>query len=161
MAYTIKRDGKTYEEYKEDILKEVKKLKLPAGEESSKLAELYTENDAWFESNQAIEDDKKAKKEIKDRFDKIKDINLAISFANLQYANPALLESEIVNGNLVLLESLEAVSPEIDNFYEKEKAKKEKMQELKSWAESVDVNNLTQDDLLKIHSYIIEKIAGK
>ena len=155
MSYTVKRKGKTYEEYKEIILEQVQRRNLDAGDESALLAKLYQANDEWFEKAQ----DKHDKKE---RLKKIKDLDMAISFSGISQKNRALVVKQILDGDEQLLSSLESVKDQVDEFYSKKELKelkrqsvKNKKAEMKEWLKSVNFQEWKAADTKKAIIYLM------
>lgn len=156
MSYTIKRKGKTYDEYRQIILEQVQAKNLKAGDEAALLAKLYEINDEWFERHQKIHD-------TKNRIDNLKDLNLAIHFSGVSQKNPALVVKQILDGDEELLSSLESVKDQINGFIQEKNnkelfklEKQSKKEELKEYFKNKPLSEIKAADRNKVIDYLIK-----
>lgn len=153
--YTIKRTGKTYDEYRAFILEKVQERELEAGDEAALLAQKYQENDEWFEKNQALFDNQ-------ERINNLDHFNMRIALAGYDQPNPALVKKQLLTGDEDLFTLLEAVTPQIEEFKAKELEKKNKRQsykarksEMKEWLQSVNFADWKAADTKKAIVYLM------
>ena len=125
MSYTIKRNDKTYEEFRQYILETVEAKELDAGDESAMLARRYESNDKWFKKNQEQHD-------LKERIKDLKDLRIAIQLAGVSQLNPALVAKRILEeGDMEMLLSLESVKDQVNSKLQEHADKKAAHQEAK------------------------------